>query len=471
MTEGKTSPQDWLTVIYGDDWRVRWAGTRIGEDGAVERLRDPEGAGDRYAVLSDINFPLPSERRKVRKSDVEGTRWLWADFDPPSKAPESWREAAFQALTGCDLIHYVIDSGRGFWAVSRLERQVSKTDGERLLKAYSQKITEETGLEHDRTVCEISRIVRLPGTTNSKTNRTAQYFTLREGSIDPHKWLTKLKNEEAKAVEEYTNRASEALETAIKDFNNIAPNISATELISEVENPIPKPEGEYLTWAVADRTSKSTAGLTYKISTGRFHIHSETLSRRFGITDPNPESSYDLLDLCVMSRWGTGGPQNHPYHGRKRVEFLKGEGRLDEEIPSPLEGPDLMRIASGLEVPDRLSGEIVNIWKEHDWLGKVRMVAQRNRAAPSAVLMGMMVRTGASAGGSITGGVTRINFGRPVSLALYVVLSGSVGSGKTLSNSVARDFCPLNIEPVVDGINVVSAAGLAETYIMRDEEK
>lgn len=504
---GAENPKAWLAVIYGDEYHGKWAGTKIDAEGTVLRLRIPQGEEgfDCYINLAVVSPTYPRSRKKTRKTDIVGTEWVWADFDPPKDILdddvelEAWRDTAFHSLISCDTvrIHYVIDSGRGFWGLAKLDTQVSPDDGDMLIRAYGQALAKQTGLAYDKQSVDVTRIVRLPGTVNTKTQITAQFHEVllpeEENLLDTATWLEALHEQKKKELEEYQAAPKSAglthsLREAITNFNDDNKfNLGVdSALVACVEHLQGKPMGNFLTWAVEGRSSKSKGGLTCKIASGRFHIHSETLSSKFGITNPDPQSSYDLLDLVVMARHRTGGPSN-PDHRKRRTEYLTESGYYRAVKLEPRDTSDdleleekpvvvnrdresLMLVASGLHVPDRLNGTAVNIWEENKWFGEVLLMAQKNRAAPAAVLMSTLVRCGAAAGGALEGGVRRVGFDEPVSLALYVILSGAVGTGKTMANKVAKRFCPLDIDTVRDGINVLSAAGIAETYIHRDAE-
>ena len=511
---GSENPKAWLAVIYGDEYHGKWAGTKIDDEGNVLRLKVPQAdpEHDCYINLADISPTYPRSRKKTRKTDIVGTRWVWADFDPPKDIADldAWREATFDLLISCDTvrIHYVIDSGRGFWALANLDAQVSADDGDLLTRAYGKALAKQLDLPYDKQSVDVTRIVRLPGTVNRKTGVCAQFHEVlapaSENQLDSKTWLEALKEQQEKILEEYqaakkssSDSISLSLREAINKFNSDnAFDLSVSmELSTQVEHLQGKPHGDYLTWAVEGRSSKSKGGLTCKLATGRFHIHSETLSSRFGIADPDPRASYDLLDLCVMAKWRTGGPANSD-HRKKRILFLTEAGYYqyvkssktsktekankasdDDDLElQPLKKKEvqdkdsLLLIAAGLHVPDRLLESHVSIWEENDWFAQVLLMAQKNRVAPAAMLMSTLVRCGAAAGGAIEGGVKRIGFDEAVSLTLYVILSGAVGTGKTMANKIAKRFCPLDIDSMRDGVNIMSAAGLAEAFIERDIE-
>ena len=518
LRTGIEDPKAWLSIIYGDEYQGKWAGSKIDEEGNVQRLHVPKSdpASDCYINLSDISTSYPRGRKKTRKTDIVGTRWVWADFDPP-KVPiegefdasgnpkmqsvdgtvlDQWRTETFDTLLACETIriHYLIDSGRGFWAVAKLSKQVPPDDADLVIRAYGQALSAQTKLEYDKQSVDVSRIVRLPGTINQKSKIAAQYYEVlipeEENFIDADVWIDAIKEKQKREIEEYKPTRGPALsltlQEAITRFNNdhayalgVCPELSA-----QVEHLQGKSAGAYLEWAVEGRTSKSKGGLTCKIASGRFHVHSATLSTRFGIALPNPSASYDLLDLCVMAKWQTGGP-THIQHRTCRVDFLEETGYYQrkkaksEPIAELLEDDleetkkivdNIWKIASGAEVPDRLMNEVVNIWEENRWFANVLLVAQKNDVPPAAVLMSVLVRCSAAAGGAVDGGVRRLGYDEPVPLSLYVILSGPIASGKTMSNKIAKRFCPLEINAMNDGINVVSAAGLAETYVIRDKE-
>ncbi len=513
---GIEDPKAWLNIIYEGDYHGKWAGSKINDEGIIQRLKvaQQEAGFDCYVNLADISPTYPRGRKKTRKTDLIGTRWVWADFDPPKPSDdfdlEIWRTETFDALVKCDTvrIHYIIDSGRGFWAVAKLSKQVTPDDGDLVIRAYGQAVTAQTKIDYDRQSVDVSRIIRLPGTTNTKTKLVAQFhealLPAEENLIDAEVWVEALKEKQQKELEEYKastpdgsgkSTLSTTLREAIDKFNkdNVYNLNVCHELASQVEHVIGKSSGNYLEWAVEGRTSKSKGGLTCKLASGRFHIHSATLSNRFGIALPSPQASYDLLDMCVMAKFRTGGP-THTRHRTKRVDFLEEQGYYarkktkqavrtsidassdDDGIEAELEerklivDSELLQIAAGHTVPDRLMQETVSIWEENDWFNLVRLMAQKNDVPPAAVLMSTLVRCSAAVGGASESGVFRIGYSEPVPLCLYVILSGPVASGKTMSNKIAKRFSPQGIDGLNDGVNVVSAAGLAETYVIRDKE-
>ena len=115
-----------------------------------------------------------SKRRK--KENIYQLQAVWADVDPPSDAKpdaapdqwESWRQA-FSPTTFRLTPTFVIDSGSGFQPFWRFDRPIEPDLGESIMKAIA------AAHDTDSSVADAARVMRLPGTMNTKpgVNRLA----------------------------------------------------------------------------------------------------------------------------------------------------------------------------------------------------------------------------------------------------------------------------------------------------------
>jgi hypothetical protein len=123
-------------------------------------------------------------RSTTKKDDMRESRYLWADLDPRKDRPLDEERANILALLTDDLPYvllpptFIVDSGRGFWAYwGLIEPHVfdgDNGDATRDFEAVLRGIGNAFGEYGDRSVKNINRITRLPGSTNLKTGAPAQ---------------------------------------------------------------------------------------------------------------------------------------------------------------------------------------------------------------------------------------------------------------------------------------------------------
>jgi len=182
-------------------------GNRIhakGEKGGT-RTWDPPKKSAKWIELSDkwrarqrgCNFYFTPARvipgrATTKKNDMLDSRYLWADLDPRKDQPLEEERAAMLALLTDDLPYellpptFIVDSGRGYWAYWRLA-EPHVFDGEngdktREFEAALRGLGRAFGEYGDRSVKNINRLVRLPGTINLKTGAPAQVIAYNDVS-------------------------------------------------------------------------------------------------------------------------------------------------------------------------------------------------------------------------------------------------------------------------------------------------
>lgn len=156
--------------------------TETGPEAAIEFIT-AHADKDIYFVIGDRDDPaLPG---KPRKRDMIGSRWAWADLDPPKAINtqaelELWRAEKLQELdrSGLPQPHIIVNSGRGLWSFWRLSRPVDVEEAEAKNQALAQRLGGDK--------CHnIDRVARVPFTRNSKTGIVASVLREVDGEIAP----------------------------------------------------------------------------------------------------------------------------------------------------------------------------------------------------------------------------------------------------------------------------------------------
>jgi hypothetical protein len=117
------------------------------------------------------------------KPDVQSSSWLWLDLDPREGQPLDKERATMLWLLTGELPNdvptptFVINSGRGYWGLWRLKTahvfDGPNGDATRAFEATLRGLANAFGEYGDRSVINSNRIVRLPGTINTKTGQSA----------------------------------------------------------------------------------------------------------------------------------------------------------------------------------------------------------------------------------------------------------------------------------------------------------
>jgi hypothetical protein len=125
---------------------------------------------------------------QTRKDDMRESVFLWADLDPRIGQPLDAERAAMLAMLTDDLPlevpppTFIVDSGRGFWGYWRLEtpHKFDGPDGDatRVFEAVLRGLGQAFAPYGDRSVFNINRLTRLPGTVNNKTGELAKVIAL-----------------------------------------------------------------------------------------------------------------------------------------------------------------------------------------------------------------------------------------------------------------------------------------------------
>jgi putative DNA primase/helicase len=117
--------------------------------------------------------------RKAKKEHIKELTHLWADSDPPNKEMRgaeltAWRnqrrEQLAQLATVLFASTWLIDSGRGFQMLWKLEKPlpVNGASGQQTLFVEKLNRGLAKAYDADMACCNIDRILRLPGTINTK---------------------------------------------------------------------------------------------------------------------------------------------------------------------------------------------------------------------------------------------------------------------------------------------------------------
>jgi hypothetical protein len=135
------------------------------------------------------------DHTRTTKDDMDYSEWLWADLDPRDGQPlEAERAAMLDLLTFSLPIDvapptFIVDSGRGLWAFWRIKRhQFDGRDGDatRAFEAVLRGLGQSLAPYADRSVKNINRIARLPGTKNKKTGALAKIISLESATANSY---------------------------------------------------------------------------------------------------------------------------------------------------------------------------------------------------------------------------------------------------------------------------------------------
>ncbi|BBE42423.1 hypothetical protein [Conexivisphaera calida] len=167
------------------------------------------------AYFTVLPLARKPERGRGTSADVGAARWLFADLDYKEEVPapefEGCREGGGGALEcyyrdGDRWIHvkrpplrevlgaiagvlgarptYAVDSGSGYHLYFRLTGEVSGDEFVRAELALAGRL-EAAGIRPDPQVKDAARVLRLPGSTNPRTNRICRVIYQSDAALDP----------------------------------------------------------------------------------------------------------------------------------------------------------------------------------------------------------------------------------------------------------------------------------------------
>jgi len=118
---------------------------------------------------------------QTRKEDMLSSEWVWADLDPRIGENLDAERAAMDIMLGDEISApaptMIIDSGRGKWGLWKLSTPYlfdgPGGDATLAFEAVLRGLGQAFAPYGDRAVKNINRVVRLPGSVNSKTGATA----------------------------------------------------------------------------------------------------------------------------------------------------------------------------------------------------------------------------------------------------------------------------------------------------------
>jgi hypothetical protein len=177
---------DFLRIVHPNGpWVVtsftggRAAGVqaRPGEEGAVLKFLEANAEADIYTLLGRLEDG-ESASTTPHKEAIAGSRWAWVDLDPESEDPGDFRQRQAGLLqTDQRPPTMIIDSGRGLWALWRLDREVDRQELERLNAGLRDRYV------GDPSGVNCNKVGRLPGTLNTKTGRHAALIHYNEDLV------------------------------------------------------------------------------------------------------------------------------------------------------------------------------------------------------------------------------------------------------------------------------------------------
>jgi hypothetical protein len=131
---------------------------------------------------------IKSGCKQTRKEDMLSSEWVWADLDPRFGEDLDAERAQIDLLLEEDisvpLPTMIIDSGRGKWGLWKLStpHAFDGPDGDatRAFEAVLRGLEQAFAPYGDKSVKNINRVARLPGTVNNKTGATASVLEFNE---------------------------------------------------------------------------------------------------------------------------------------------------------------------------------------------------------------------------------------------------------------------------------------------------
>jgi hypothetical protein len=126
--------------------------------------------------------------KQTRKEDMLSSEWVWADLDPRFGEDLGAERAQMDLLLDEDisvpLPTMIIDSGRGKWGLWKLSTPHAfdgpNGDATRAFEAVLRGLGQAFAPYGDKSVKNINRVARLPGTVNAKTGATASVLEFNE---------------------------------------------------------------------------------------------------------------------------------------------------------------------------------------------------------------------------------------------------------------------------------------------------
>ncbi len=174
----KLQPEGPWLVCRFDPWPKYWLSK---DEHSLAQILSMHEA-DWYVLIGEMRCP---RRAKPKKRDMAGSRWLWVDVDPDPMADESADQLVERIMPlDPDLI---VRSGRGAWGLSELNDLGRQQEIEAANLWFRRKVGGDS--------CHnIERVMRLPGTINSKSGTRATWELVRKGKPRP---LSSFSREEA----------------------------------------------------------------------------------------------------------------------------------------------------------------------------------------------------------------------------------------------------------------------------------
>jgi hypothetical protein len=126
--------------------------------------------------------------KQTRKEDMLSSEWVWADLDPrfgeDLDAERAQMDLLLEEDISAPLPTMIIDSGRGKWGLWKLStpHAFDGPNGEatRAFEAVLRGLGQAFAPYGDKSVKNINRVARLPGTVNAKTGATASVLEFNE---------------------------------------------------------------------------------------------------------------------------------------------------------------------------------------------------------------------------------------------------------------------------------------------------
>jgi hypothetical protein len=183
----EVSQQDFIRAIHPESssgarpllWMADGKRHLCGSGAPIAELAAP------FIGKPDVYFtPFAYTGRRRSTETAHGCRALFCDVDVGQGKANATRLEALTATTKTIKIiklrpHFLVDSGRGFHLYWLLDRTLAKDEWLPLARSLKAALP-AVGLEIDPVVtADPARVMRLPGTINSKNGRTARAYRLK----------------------------------------------------------------------------------------------------------------------------------------------------------------------------------------------------------------------------------------------------------------------------------------------------
>lgn len=390
--------------------------------------------------------------RRGGKEDCVELPGLWVDVDVagPGHAKDvnlPNEDQAYALINAFPLAPTVIvRSGHGlqaWWAFQEPHPAHSETLAR--WGATWARLAEQAGGFHLDNVFDAPRIMRLPGTTNTKTGCPPVPVT-----IDIDDWRNRYGADDIEQFLDDTPPQPASNPRGIPyiglgrpgdEYNERHTTAEQLQTLGFIPGRVDRDGSQHWKWPQAAGDQSAT---TYP--DGHAAIWSETAAAQLGV---RTQHGYDPYGLYVDTQ------HRGDYTAAAKHLAANGYGTppatLNDLIGTPADTPDQSRW-----LPD-------DFWNARPYLAHIRQAAWARTTSPDAVLAAVLARVAANT--KHTYAIPPI-VGTAGSLNFYAAIIAASGAGKSTGLGIADELIPRNIlDDLSDGIPLGSGEGLAEAFM------